>query len=382
MRANVMRRPRIGFLTERMLLGFGVDLVIHKTAEGLAALGYDVTVFPSVSDGTFANARYRIVPLGIPASRIFPRYEWNALKQLTMLRAEEIDLFFLETFPLFALGPLLAKPFVVVEYGVCSTTGFPVWLKAEFLYMRLMQDYVYYPFAAQVVTISHFLRERLPFFLRRRAHVIYPGVDHYGSGGGAARSGKAIRERFGVPEDEMLLLYVGRINPRHQPYKGTAQLVECVERLKAGGERVQLLMVGFGSEEDERWLAAHQVHCWRSAPIDAMGDIYAAADIFVTASQWEGFDMPLAEAQWFGKPAVAFRVGAHSEVVQPDETAYLVDSPDAFESAVRRLARDPGLRHRMGERARASAARFSWASAVAAYDALIRETVPERTWTR
>jgi glycosyltransferase involved in cell wall biosynthesis len=212
--------------------------------------------------------------------------------------------------------------------------------------------------------------------------VIHPGTDHYAVKGDPDAARAEVRERFGVGKDEVLLLYVGRINPRRQPYKGTAELAECFARLRARGAPVRLLVVGYGGPEDEAWLAAQGIQCWRSAPLDAMGAIYSAADVYVTASQWEGFDMPLVEAQRFGKPAVALNVGAHPEVVRHGETGFLVADMAAFETAVRRLAGDGEARRRMGEQARAFAARFSWESAVEAYDGVIREALGERGWIR
>ena len=43
---------------------------------------------------------------------------------------------------------------------------------------------------------------------------------------------------------------------------------------------------------------------------------YAACDLYVTASLWEGFNLPVAEAQACGKRAVAFDVCSHPEVVK------------------------------------------------------------------
>ena len=42
---------------------------------------------------------------------------------------------------------------------------------------------------------------------------------------------------------------------------------------------------------------------------------YAACDVYATASLWEGFDMPLVEAQACGKPVVAFDIGPHKELI-------------------------------------------------------------------
>jgi len=43
---------------------------------------------------------------------------------------------------------------------------------------------------------------------------------------------------------------------------------------------------------------------------------YAACDLYVTASLWEGFNLPIAEAQACGKRVVAFNIGSHPEVVK------------------------------------------------------------------
>jgi glycosyltransferase involved in cell wall biosynthesis len=373
---------RIGVLTERMRLGFGVDLAIHHVAEGLARRGHDVTVFAAMSDGTFESPRYRIVPLGIVGSFIFPRYEWHALRALRRIRGAGMDVFLVQTFPFFALTPFLGAPVLAVDYGVCATVGLPWWVRASFLYVRLTQHHLYYRLARGVVTISRYLRDRLPPALRSRARVIHPGADHYAVDGDPAVARALIRKRLGLKEEDVLLLYIGRLDPAGQPYKGTARLVTAFERLRRWDPRVQALMVGFGTAANEAWLERHGIHCWRSAPREVMGAVYAAADLYVTASTWEGFDLPLAEAQAAGRPAVALRVGAHPEVVRDGETACLVGDMEAFEAAVLRLVGDPGLRARMGAGARVWARRFSWAAAVEGYDQVLREVVGERGWTR
>lgn len=43
---------------------------------------------------------------------------------------------------------------------------------------------------------------------------------------------------------------------------------------------------------------------------------YAACDVYVTASLWEGFNLPAAEAQACGKKVVAFNLGSHPEIVK------------------------------------------------------------------
>ena len=63
---------------------------------------------------------------------------------------------------------------------------------------------------------------------------------------------------------------------------------------------------------------------------------YAACNIYVTASLWEGFNLPAAEVQACGKPVVAFNICSHPEVVKK---GILVKNKDikAFSEAVIRL---------------------------------------------
>ena len=56
---------------------------------------------------------------------------------------------------------------------------------------------------------------------------------------------------------------------------------------------------------------------------------YAACDVYATGTMWEGFNLPLVEAQACGKPVVAFDIGAHPEVVEGDKTGLLVPAGDS-----------------------------------------------------
>jgi len=51
-------------------------------------------------------------------------------------------------------------------------------------------------------------------------------------------------------------------------------------------------------------------------PDEELQEFYSACDVYVSASLWEGFNLPLAEAQACGKPVVAFDLCSHPEVVR------------------------------------------------------------------
>ena len=94
----------------------------------------------------------------------------------------------------------------------------------------------------------------------------------------------------------------------------------------------------------------------------ALADRYAAADVAVFLSEYEGFGLPALEAMARGVPVVTSTTPALGEVF--GEAALLVDPRDApaVTHAVDRVLRDGGLRADLVARGRALAARHSWAA--------------------
>jgi glycosyltransferase involved in cell wall biosynthesis len=85
---------------------------------------------------------------------------------------------------------------------------------------------------------------------------------------------------------------------------------------------------------------------------DALEDLYARADLFVSPSLYEGYGMALAEALAHGLPLIASTGGAAVETV-PDAAALKVPpgNAPALAGALRRAITDPDLRLRLAEAA-------------------------------
>jgi len=356
-----------------MLTGFGVDMVVDRVARGLARHGHKVTVYASVTDETFGSDSYRIKLLPTRVSSFFPRSDLSAQRHVGFLNNEDNDLYFVETFPFFSCLPRLKTPTVAVDHGVSLSEGFPFKIRANFSYMSFMQYHFYLKHASRIVVVSEYLKAGLPIDLQKKTTVIYNGADHYREIEDSAET--SLRKRLGVDPDTVLLLYVGRLNASGQPYKGTAELVEMCVRLRQENPKIRLLMVGFGGRREQIWLESEGVLTIINAPAAQMPEIFSACDIYITASRWEGFDLPIIEAQSFGKPVVGLNIGAHPEVVAADKSGYLVNSVEEMAVAVKRLAVDEGLRRKMGEEGVGNAARFRWDKTVDQYDRLLQEVL-------
>lgn len=352
---------RIGFVAERMLVGFGVDLAIDQTASRLAERGHDVTVYASAVDPAAKTGVYRLEQIPVRADRVYPRYEMRARRWAEYLDAEDNDVLFIETFPFFSLIPLLRTPVVAMDYGISSTEGMSAPRRAMFAYVRRTQYARYLPKAARIAVISSFLKSQMPARLRERTDVIYLGSDHYPAAAADART--RTREALGVGEDEVLALYVGRINHERQPYKGTADLLRLAPRWAA--KSIRLVLAGRPEEGDETRIAAAGALLVAEPSAERLAELYAAADLYVTATRWEGFDLPLVEAQRAGVPGVALRVGAHPEVLRDGETGILADDVEGLARAVEELGGDAQRRTALGRRAAEWVAEtFTWERSV------------------
>jgi trehalose synthase len=99
------------------------------------------------------------------------------------------------------------------------------------------------------------------------------------------------------------------------------------------------------------------------------------ADVVLQKSFEEGFGLTVTEAMAKGKAVVAGDVGGLRLQITHGETGLLVDPTDdaATAGALRRLLDDADLRHRLGERARRAAARYTMPTMIDAYRRVLAE---------
>ena len=110
-------------------------------------------------------------------------------------------------------------------------------------------------------------------------------------------------------------------------------------------------------------------------PREDLALLYRGAELFVTASLYEGFGLPALEAMACGTPVVAARAGALPEVV--GDAGRLVDPEDAeaIAAAITELLDDEIGRTELAARGRRQASRFRWREAARAAQSAFAEAV-------
>ena len=185
------------------------------------------------------------------------------------------------------------------------------------------------------------------------------------------------RARLGVDEDDILLIYCGRLDTE----KAVRVLADAFSRLPET-PRFHLAMMGEGPLREELEARAAALPRLHVLPYERDEAAYAAAlasaDVYVTAGPHETFGLAVVEAEASGLPVVGVDAGALRERVQP-YWGRLGPVDDAAAMAENILAVAP-RRTALGAAARAHvlAAGFGWertfSQLLTLYDAAFAET--------
>ncbi len=201
----------------------------------------------------------------------------------------------------------------------------------------------------------------------------YAGRSHYGSSGFPLdkmivihngidtnrfrpdkEAGRAMRNRWGISENERVVCLVGRLDPM----KDHATFFRAAALLSQHRSDVRFICVGKGTRDYENELRARaeregvsDLIMWAGCFYD-MRPVYNACDVVVSSSMWgEGFSNVLAEAIACGIPCVATDVGDNAllfsetvgRLVPPMDPASLAEAIQAVLNSDR--AHQPGTLH-------------------------------------
>jgi glycosyltransferase involved in cell wall biosynthesis len=177
------------------------------------------------------------------------------------------------------------------------------------------------------------------------------------------------------------LLYVGKISPHKAPHD-LVKMLEVLRRIHDPAARLHLIGSPLG-ETYEPALRAFIAELGLEDAVNLPGSVsgaeleayFRAADVFVMASDHEGFCVPLAEAMGHGVPIVAYGVAAVPETVADAGLVLPDKSALPFATAVGRVLHDPQLRALLAAAGRDRAAGFNLAASTDRFVSLVREAV-------
>jgi D-inositol-3-phosphate glycosyltransferase len=208
----------------------------------------------------------------------------------------------------------------------------------------------------------------------KKIKVIPPGVDtaHF-----YPIPVEEAKEYIGMPEDEKMILFVGRI----EPLKGIDTLIRAIAQIRKADVLSicphYLYIIGgnpeASGEDASKEMRRLQDLCAKldlhdlvlflgKRDQDSLQYYYSAAEMVVMPSHYESFGMVALEAMACGTPVIATQVGGLQHLVQDGETGFVIPNgdPDALEEKITMLICQEAMKDRMSSNSVAYAQTLNW----------------------
>ncbi|MGC8896207.1 MAG: glycosyltransferase family 4 protein [Candidatus Bathyarchaeia archaeon] len=220
--------------------------------------------------------------------------------------------------------------------------------------------------ADRIITVSHAMKDDLTRhgWPQQKISVVWNGVDpiRYDPKNCEPEDVKKIREKYDIPDDWKMLLFLGRLTW----VKGVKNLIQAMPTVLRDYPQTKLVILGKGEEEKDIEETASRlgikdkiIYRFEFVPEDERILHYAAADLCIFPSTYEPFGIVSLEAMAMAKPVV---VGAHGvvgfreQVVSsgPDQNGIHINGEDPTDIAwgIKETLKDPQRAKTWGENGR------------------------------
>ncbi len=164
-------------------------------------------------------------------------------------------------------------------------------------------------------------------------------------------SRKKIRKSLSINNDELVILYLGRLNYD----KGILDLLNAFKNLLLSYNKIKLLLVGPDEDNFNNTINSlpisikQKIHQFPYTNLPQ--EFMSASDIFCLPSYREGFGMSAIEAGACNLPVVCSRIYGLTDAVEENITGLMHEPGNIqqIEDCLKELILDPELRNKMGE---------------------------------
>lgn len=332
----------VAILTIRMKSGYGVDVVVDIQACGLVQAGYKVTVYAIDCDAErFAERPYDLVRINSGELDTF----------VVGLNTSPHTYIIAHSTPFFEILPRIDKRKITIayEHGDPEPDLFEPHEREARRAIKVHKHSSVYASCNAVVAISHFIRRDIDW---PDAVIIHNGADHLQARGTPEN---AIAPPPAFSSDKINILCVSRLGRGESNYKGYDDFITLRDLIDTN--RFACVLLGTGTCADKRAIERSGIKVILNASDSELISSYLACDVFISFSKWEGFNLPVVEAQYFGKPAIALDRCSHREV-----TPLVFDTPAQMATFLNDCSRGDLVDY--GRKAKEFIDRYSWASSV------------------
>jgi len=311
---------RIAILTPTFNQHSGIDRVVELQAEEYAKKGDNVVVI--ALEAKIKSKKYKIIELGMPKNstlqrlyRLFFFLDFQKISYYKKLK--NYDILISHFYPMNWLAYKAKKhysiKYVYFDHGINTTGLFDNLMQKFYMKLFLFFSNITLKNVDKAFSVSKYLSKQLYKESGIKSKVVYNKID-------SKRFNKKVNagnltKKYNL-KNKKVFLYVGRISP----HKGIHMLIKSFKIVNKRIPDSKLIIVGKPSFEkyfnNLKRMSNNNIIFTGFVKDEDLPKHYAACDVYVTCSQWEGFNLPAAEAQACGKSVVAFSIGSHPEVVK------------------------------------------------------------------
>jgi len=283
-------------------MGHGVPVVLQLQAEHLAKRGHEVFVGgPRVHQG-IAYEGCELVQLSDPA------------EAAAYAVAKDMDCVVAHTLPFFSMVRWIGdRPrCILYDYGEPNPSFFP---DAELRHLQHVERQFCFGIADRVFAISAAVRAEME--RDGEVGVIRLGNSHLATWSGALLARRRRTRAARRWNDKAVVLNVCRFQRAERRYKGVDIYAAVADRFRTDHPdldgRIEFVLCGRATGEDVAEVEAMGLSVAANVSDQELIDLYAAADIYMNFSQWEGYNLGIGQALALGLPVIASDIPAHRE---------------------------------------------------------------------
>ncbi|MCS4091841.1 glycosyltransferase family 1 protein [Rhizobium sp. BK176] len=354
----------------------GIGRYVIETSRHLAELGHDVLLYLPEPPSDAESIPPGVVQNVSQFNGALPRILWGNTRLPKLARQDQLDILWGPAHRLPILGSIAVPQVLTIHdlvwYHASGTMRFRGWLGERVFMGRSIRR------ADRIVSVSYATRSAVAAlypWAEDKIDVVYPGCTPLKSGMSAE-----ILDSQNI--DRPFVLFVGTLEPR----KNLIGLLEAFAALPESVRAGLLLVIAGGQGWALGDLEAEITRLELSANVrltgfvsDAeLGALYQTAKFLAMPSHYEGFGLPIIEANAAGIPALTSNTSSMPEV--GGEAALLVEpsSVQSIADGLERLATDVSLYSKLSSAARANAGRFDWRTSALALSRVFEETLGGR----
>lgn len=295
----VQHKPRVLMLSITHAKGHGVPVVLAMQAEALVKAGFDVIVAGPQSSNDFPYEGCTFLEVHDPESA--------ALAAITC----RADCVVAHTPPFFSSVRWLGSdmPFLSYDYGEPPAD----WFEDSFTRQQVAREKeTSFAMSDHVYAISQAIRDECSVPCDG---IIPLGNSHLGiwnAERAALRQNLRERLQWG---GRFVVLNVCRFHRAERRYKGVDRYADALRAFKqaypALASRCVFVLCGKGAPKDVKDMQQEGLVVFPNVTDETMAELYIAADAYMNFSQWEGYNLGIAQALAMGLPTFASDIPAH-----------------------------------------------------------------------